>query len=138
MPAPDLIQKIFLPKVLPIQLPSTAERPPATWRHPFPPVLRVNGRTSKENTMGVSGYHTITHLTASPPAQEPRLGCSRREEGGGWGGTNQKPENRELPTSAVQALSQTAPTAPPRGGDDPILPPPLFPSPQPLLTRALR
>lgn len=95
---------------------------------PFPTCAPGKWEDVKRKHYGVSGYHTITHLTASPPAQEPRLGCSPREKGGGWGGTNQKPENRELPTPRCR-LTHSLPHRTPQGRGRPDPPAPSFPQP---------
>lgn len=96
MPAPELIQKIFLPK---------GSAHPAS-QHNWMPSLDVAPSFSTcalriwvdvmTEHMGALGSQTITYLTASPPAPGPLLGCSDDREKG------QKSDARKHPTPTVK------------------------------------
>lgn len=96
MPAPDVIQKVFLPKG---SAHSTSEHNWMQSFHVAPPfstcALGIWVDVTTKHT-GALGSQTITYLTASPPAPEPLLGCSDDREKG------QKSEARKHPTPTVK------------------------------------
>lgn len=102
------------------------------WPPASPPALRPGGRTRGP---GPARRHPPDSFSAGAGAS-----AWLQPERGGWGrgGTHQKPENRQVPTSAAPHPARPPPTArAPRGAGRRGAPGPSALRPPPLLTRAL-